>query len=64
MVLCVERRMDQKNRLFIPIDFIRKAGGKPNGTYYVMLDEDTKEIKISMKGLKENEEKICDQASV
>lgn len=50
MVLCVERKMDQKNRLFIPIEFIEKAGGKPNCKCYVQLDEDTKEIKIIMKG--------------
>lgn len=56
MVLCVERKMDQKNRLFIPADFVEKAGGKPNCKCYVQLDEDTKEIKIIMKGGIENEQ--------
>lgn len=60
MVLCVERKMDQKNRLWIPTDFIKKAGGELDGHYYVMFDEDTKEIKIVMKGGKNNEQsEVC-----
>lgn len=50
MVLCVERKFDQKNRLFIPADFLKKAGGGPNCKCYVQLDEDTKEIKVIVKG--------------
>ncbi len=49
MVLCVERKMDQKNRLFIPKEFIEKAGGKADGTCYIQLDENEKVIKVFMK---------------
>lgn len=61
MVLCVERKMDQKNRLWIPADFIKKAGGELDGHCYVQFDEDTKEIKIIMKGGREDERReVCD----
>lgn len=53
MVLCEERKFDQKNRVFIPKTYIMKAGGKENGECYVMFDEETKEIKIVFKEEKE-----------
>lgn len=55
MVLCVEKKFDQNNRIFIPADFIRKAGGELDSRCYVMFDEDTKEIKIVIKKDDENE---------
>ena len=49
MVLCVSRKFDQKNRLFIPKEFIEKAGWKLDGECYVSLDEDDRKIVIEMK---------------
>ena len=49
MVLCHVRKMDQNNRILIPKEFIKMAGGHENGDVYVMFDEDSKEIKIKCK---------------
>lgn len=49
MILCEKKKMDGKCRLQIPTAFIIEAGGKPDDTVYVSFDEDTKEIKITIK---------------
>lgn len=59
MILCCERKFDQQNRLLVPLEYLRKAGGGPNCKCYVMFDEATKEIKIVVKECDGNEE-ICD----
>lgn len=46
MKLVSKRSLDQKNRLFIPIDYITKAGGTLGGECYVTFDEETKRIEI------------------
>ena len=46
MVLVERRRLDQKTRVHIPSEYIRLAGGHPNGDVYVSFDEQSKEIKI------------------
>ena len=46
MILMEKRKFDQKNRVNIPLDYIRAAGGDPNGEVYVQFDEQTNEIKI------------------
>lgn len=46
MILTEKRKLDLKNRINIPIDYIRKAGGGPNGEVYVTFDEETKKIEI------------------
>jgi len=43
MVLCVERKMDQKNRLFIPADFVEKAGGEIVGKMAILAEGDATE---------------------
>ena len=55
MVLCQKAKLDQKNRILIPRDFIKVAGGEDNGSCYVTCDEDTKEIKIIIRPMKEKE---------
>lgn len=49
MILCEIRKMDGKCRLQIPSEFIRLAGGKPDGHVYVRFNERTREIKIIIK---------------
>ena len=46
MILTEKRKFDQKNRLYIPLEYIRAAGGDPNGEVYVQFDEQTKEIRV------------------
>lgn len=46
MVLCQKTKFDQKNRILIPKEYIRVAGGEENGPCYVTCNEETGEIKI------------------
>lgn len=54
MVLCQKTKFDQKNRVLIPREYIKLAGGQENGTCYVTYDEATKEIKIIIKEANQN----------
>lgn len=49
MILCETRKLDGKCRLQIPSEYIRLAGGTPDGQVYVRFNEKTKEIKIVIK---------------
>ena len=53
MQLCEIKRLDDKCRISIPKEYVAGAGGKPNQRAYVSFDEETKEIKITLK--QENE---------
>ena len=53
MILCQKTKFDQKNRVLVPHEYIKLAGGEPDGVCYVTYDEDSKEIKIIIKA-KEN----------
>lgn len=45
-MLCVKRRFDQKNRILIPVEFIREAGGDVDCEVYVQHEEGTNEIRL------------------
>ncbi|MBE6666844.1 MAG: hypothetical protein E7607_00845 [Ruminococcaceae bacterium] len=46
MKLVSKRNLDQKNRVFIPKEYITAAGGIYDGECYITFDEDTKKIEI------------------
>ena len=50
MILCQKAKFDQKNRVLVPREYIKLAGGEDNCGCYITFDEDTKEIKIIIKG--------------
>ncbi len=55
MVLCMKTKFDCQNRLLIPRDYLKAAGGSPNGKCYVLYDEGTNQIVIiPVKQDKEN----------
>ena len=49
MQLCEIKRFDDKCRIGIPKEYVAGAGSKPNQRAYVSFDEETKEIKITLK---------------
>lgn len=49
MQLCEIKRFDDKCRISIPKEYVAGAGGKPNQRAHVSFDEETKEIKITLK---------------
>ena len=57
MILCQKTKFDQKNRGLVPREYIKLAGGEENGACYITYNEDTKEIKIIIKEISENENK-------
>ena len=60
MILCQKSKFDQGNRILIPREYIRLAGGERNGACYITYDEETKEIKIIIKEVTKNESKNAD----
>lgn len=44
MVLREKRKLDHKNRLHIPMEYIEGVGGRENGEVYVQFDERTRRI--------------------
>ena len=53
MILCQKVKFDQKNRILIPRDYIREAGGSDNCSCYVTFNEATREIKIVIQPIAE-----------
>lgn len=46
MVLCTKTKLDNQNRLLIPRDYLKEAGGTLNGQCYILFDEETKRIVV------------------
>lgn len=55
MILCQKTKFDQKNRVLVPREYIKLAGGEDNCGCYITFDEDTKEIKVIIKDKPKNE---------
>ena len=55
MILCHKTKFDQKSRLRVPLEYIKLAGGKAGCKCYITFNEDTKEIKIIIEEVKNNE---------
>lgn len=55
MILCQKTKFDQKNRVLVPREYIKLAGGEDNCGCYITFDEDTKEIKVIIKEKAKNE---------
>jgi len=53
MILCQKAKFDQKNRILIPRDYIREAGGSDNCSCYITFNEATREIKILVKPIED-----------
>jgi len=50
MLLREKRKLDHKNSLHIPMEYIEGAGGRENGEVYVQFDEKTRRIEIFFPG--------------
>lgn len=64
MVLREKRKLDHKNRLHIPMEYIEGVGGRENGEVYVQFDERTRRIEIFFPGggvPDEAKEPVCDR---
>lgn len=46
MILCQKAKLDKQNRVLIPREYIKLAGGEANGVCYITFDENTKEIRV------------------
>lgn len=59
MVLCQKAKFDQKNRVLIPKDMMKEAGGYDNCEVYVTCEEGTNKVILIFKKVENKEEQKC-----